>query len=205
MRAKEARTMDTFIHYGIAAAVQAVPDAGLPVGRCAGRRSGHPHRLRDRLGHRRPADDRGHARGTDQPRPAAHLAVFRAGVDHQHDRRPCVDPFRLQGPQHRHRHGLHHRPALHRRGRSHDRVRRCRRHGRRRLGGDGVAAGHRRLCRHARACRPATTIRRRRRGRSTAIATVSCWARAPACWCSRNSTMRGPAAPRSMPNWPASA
>ncbi len=30
--AKEARTMDTFIHYGIAAAVQAVADAGLPVG-----------------------------------------------------------------------------------------------------------------------------------------------------------------------------
>ena len=32
MSAKEARTMDTFIHYGIAAAVQAVQDAGLPTG-----------------------------------------------------------------------------------------------------------------------------------------------------------------------------
>ncbi len=32
MPAKEARTMDTFIHYGIAAAVQAVQDAGLPSG-----------------------------------------------------------------------------------------------------------------------------------------------------------------------------
>lgn len=32
MSAKEARSMDTFIHYGIAAAVQAVADAGLPVG-----------------------------------------------------------------------------------------------------------------------------------------------------------------------------
>lgn len=29
---KEARTMDTFIHYGIAAAVQAIADAGLPTG-----------------------------------------------------------------------------------------------------------------------------------------------------------------------------
>src|SRR5690606_40131807 len=29
---KEARTMDTFIHYGIAAAHQAVMDAGLPTG-----------------------------------------------------------------------------------------------------------------------------------------------------------------------------
>ena len=32
MSAKDARTMDTFIHYGIAAAEQAVLDAGLPVG-----------------------------------------------------------------------------------------------------------------------------------------------------------------------------
>jgi 3-oxoacyl-[acyl-carrier-protein] synthase II len=32
MSSKEARTMDTFIHYGIAAAVQAVQDAGLPTG-----------------------------------------------------------------------------------------------------------------------------------------------------------------------------
>ena len=29
---KDARAMDTFIHYGIAAAVQAVQDAGLPTG-----------------------------------------------------------------------------------------------------------------------------------------------------------------------------
>ena len=34
--AKEARTMDTFIHYGIAAAAQAVADAGLPVGEALG-------------------------------------------------------------------------------------------------------------------------------------------------------------------------
>jgi len=36
MSAKEARTMDTFIHYGIAAAQQAVEDAGLPVGEALG-------------------------------------------------------------------------------------------------------------------------------------------------------------------------
>ena len=36
LRAKEARTMDTFIHYGIAAAVQAVADAGLPTGDALG-------------------------------------------------------------------------------------------------------------------------------------------------------------------------
>jgi 3-oxoacyl-(acyl-carrier-protein) synthase len=32
MSAKEARTMDTFIHFGVAAASQAVADAGLPTG-----------------------------------------------------------------------------------------------------------------------------------------------------------------------------
>ena len=36
IRAKEARTMDTFIHYGIAAAVQAVADAGLRTGDALG-------------------------------------------------------------------------------------------------------------------------------------------------------------------------
>jgi 3-oxoacyl-[acyl-carrier-protein] synthase II len=36
MSAKEARTMDTFIHYGIAAADQAVRDAGLPTGDALG-------------------------------------------------------------------------------------------------------------------------------------------------------------------------
>ncbi|MEY5101065.1 MAG: beta-ketoacyl-ACP synthase [Pseudomonadota bacterium] len=36
MSAKEARTMDTFIHYGIAAAAQAVADAGLPTGEALG-------------------------------------------------------------------------------------------------------------------------------------------------------------------------
>jgi 3-oxoacyl-[acyl-carrier-protein] synthase II len=36
MSSKEARTMDTFIHYGIAASVQAVADAGLPTGDALG-------------------------------------------------------------------------------------------------------------------------------------------------------------------------
>ena len=36
MTSKEARAMDTFIHFGIAAAVQAVADAGLPTGEALG-------------------------------------------------------------------------------------------------------------------------------------------------------------------------
>ena len=35
--AKEARTMDTFIHFGVAAAAQAIADAGLPPRGCIGR------------------------------------------------------------------------------------------------------------------------------------------------------------------------
>jgi 3-oxoacyl-[acyl-carrier-protein] synthase II len=36
MTSKEARTMDTFIHYGVAAAIEAVKDAGLPTGEALG-------------------------------------------------------------------------------------------------------------------------------------------------------------------------
>ena len=36
LSSKEARTMDTFIHYGIAAAAQAVVDSGLPTGEALG-------------------------------------------------------------------------------------------------------------------------------------------------------------------------
>jgi 3-oxoacyl-[acyl-carrier-protein] synthase II len=36
MTGKEARTMDTFIHYGVAAAIEAVKDAGLPTGEALG-------------------------------------------------------------------------------------------------------------------------------------------------------------------------
>jgi 3-oxoacyl-[acyl-carrier-protein] synthase II len=39
--AKEARAMDTFIHYGIAAAHQAVADSGLPVGDALGEEASH--------------------------------------------------------------------------------------------------------------------------------------------------------------------
>ena len=44
MSAKEARTMDTFIHFGIAAAAQAVADAGLPTGEAL------DHELATRIG-----------------------------------------------------------------------------------------------------------------------------------------------------------
>ena len=96
--------------------------------------------------------------------------------------------LRLPGPEPGDRHGLHHRPALDRHGRPHDRVRRRRRDGRRRRRIHRVAAGHRRLRVGARAVHAQRRSRRPPRGRGTRIATASCWARAPACWCSRSTS-----------------
>ena len=53
--------------------------------------------------------------------------------------------------------------------------------------------------------RRATTIRQAPAGRSTKAATASSSPRAPACWCSKSSTMLVAEAPRSSPSWPAMA
>jgi 3-oxoacyl-[acyl-carrier-protein] synthase II len=69
--AKEARHMDTFIHYGIAAGIQAL--------RTAASKSPKPmrgaHRRACRFGHRRSADDRRHAR-PDCSTAAARVSPF---------------------------------------------------------------------------------------------------------------------------------
>ena len=87
--------MDTFIHYGMAAALQAWRECGLQVD--AAERRAHRHQLR--LGHRRPAADRGAAPRAPGEGAAAHLAVLHPGHHHQHDRRPAVDRDRRQGPE----------------------------------------------------------------------------------------------------------
>ena len=125
MSAKDARTMDTFIHYGIAAAQQAVQDAGLPMGEALSEdlatRIGCV--IGSGIGGLGPAADRGYARGADQPRPAPHHPFLRAGLHHQHGGGPCVHALWLQGAEPVGGDGLHDRPALHWRGRPHDRVR----------------------------------------------------------------------------------
>ncbi len=140
---KEARHMDTFIHYGMAAAIQAVQDAGMPTGDALDEAGA------ERIGCMVGSGIGGlplieqTARGVPASAArAAHLAVLRAGLDHQHDLGAHLHQIRLQGPQPGHRHGLHHRPALHRRGGPQDRVRRCRRDGGRRCRVHRVAAGH---------------------------------------------------------------
>ena len=186
--------MDTFIHYGMAASIQAVQDAGLPTGDALTEEQAERIGVHGRLGHRRPADDRETHGDYREARPAPHLAVLRAGLDHQHDLGPRVDPLRLPGPNlavvTACTTGLH---CIGEAGR-HDRVRRCRRDGRRRRRVHRVAAGHRRLCGGARA------VHAQRRSAKTAsrpwdrTATASCWARAPACWCSRSTSTRSAAA-----------
>ena len=108
--AKEARHMDSFIHFGMAASMQAVQDAGLPTGDDA-----LTEDAAERIGCMVGSGIGGlpmieQTRGEyDRTRPAPHLAVLRAGLDHQHDLGPCLDPVRLHRAEPGHRHRLHHR------------------------------------------------------------------------------------------------
>ena len=114
--AKEARHMDTFIHYGLAASIQAIRDAGLPTNDAA-RAKSEAERIGCLVGSGiggLPLIEETHAE-LDDARPAPDLAVLRAGLDHQHDLGPRVDHVRLPGPEPGDRHRLHDRPALHRR------------------------------------------------------------------------------------------
>ena len=84
---KEARHMDRFIHLGLAAACQAVVDSGLPTGEAL------DDELATRIGCNigsgiggLPMIEQTHAELVSS-RPAPHLAVLRAGLDHQHDLR----------------------------------------------------------------------------------------------------------------------
>ena len=115
---KEARRMDTFIHYGIAASMQAIAT------RAQGRelRSG-ADRLRDRLRDWRLAAHRRNARRTYAWRTAQDFAVLRSGQHHQHDRRAPLDHVRLAGSEPRDRYRMYHGEPLHWRGRAVDRAR----------------------------------------------------------------------------------
>ncbi len=142
---KEARRYDTFIHYGLVAAMESITDAGLDgytgdkerVGVCIGSGIGGLPMIEEThsaLPRRRTAQD---------------LAVLRSRIDHQHDRRTGVDPLRLQGPEPGHRQRVLDRQPQHRRGRAAHRIRRRRHHGGRRFRVHRVAARHRRILRVA--------------------------------------------------------
>ena len=103
---KDARRYDTFVHYGQVATMEAVTDAGLDgyggdlerIGVCIGSGIGGLPMIED--------THNAYLRG----RAAQDLAVLRAGLDHQHDLRPGVDPLRLQGPEPRARSAPARRP-----------------------------------------------------------------------------------------------
>ena len=87
--------MDTFIHFGLAASIQAVRDAGLPTGDALSEEAAE--RIGCLVGSGiggLPLIEDTHAE-LRRARPAPHLAVLRAGLDHQHDLGPCVDHVRL--------------------------------------------------------------------------------------------------------------
>ena len=98
-----------------------------------------------RLGHRRPAADRGDASRVHARWRAQDLAVLRSGVDRQHGRRAGIDPLWISRTQSRHGQRLFHRQSQHRRGGAAHQVRRRRRHGRRRRRSVHFAARCRRI------------------------------------------------------------
>jgi 3-oxoacyl-(acyl-carrier-protein) synthase len=116
---KEARKLDLFIQYGLAAGFQAVRNAGLEV----------TDANRERIGVAMGSGIGGLTNIEETSRTLhdsgrAHFAVLRAGLDHQHDFRFPVDPPGPAGAELRHRHRLHHRYPLHRHGRAQHRLRR---------------------------------------------------------------------------------
>ena len=137
---KEARRMDPFMHYGVAAGMQAVADSGIDFSKT------DPHRCGAVCGAgigglwTIEAEYGEYLEGEQQP--AQDLAVLRAGLDHQHDRRAPLDQVQPEGAESRRRHGVHDLHARHRPRHAHHPVRRCGRHRRRRRrdGDDACAA-----------------------------------------------------------------
>ena len=126
MDPKDQRKVDDFIIFGVAAATQALADAGW---KPESLRRPDLDRRSDRFGHRR---DRRHLRCLDhagREGPAAHFAVLHPRPPHQPRLGLRLDRARPQGAQPFGRDRLLHRRACHRRCGAAGCARRCRRHG----------------------------------------------------------------------------
>ena len=139
LSSKEARRSDDFVHFGIAAAVQAIEDSGLEIDPG----NAETNRHRDRFGYRGTVRHREGASRLRRWRPEKDLSVLRSRQHHQHDRGQPVDPIRHQGPELRNRHRVLHRNPQHRRCGSDDRTGRRGRHGGRRFRDGDFAHGAR--------------------------------------------------------------
>ena len=199
LSAKEARKLDLFIQYGLAASFQAVSDSGLEV----------TDANRERIGVSMGSGIGGLTNIENNCRSlfeqaAAHLAVLRARFDHQHGFRLPVDPPGSAGAQLRPHHRLHHRYPQHRHGCSQHRLWRGRRDGRRRFRNGCLRSRPGRFRRGSRAlhsqrradpCQPSVGPGSRR------LRPVRRFRRPGA----RRTGARPPAARGSMPSWLASA
>ena len=148
MTSREAKTIDLFIQYGVAAGLLAVADSGLEikgefaervgcfVGAGLGGVTHHRGHLQDAVG--------------EGPAPR-HLAVLRPDDHRQPGARADLDPDRRQGAEHVAGVGVLDRRARDRRRGARHRARRRRRDDLRRHRGDRVAAGRGRVQQHARA------------------------------------------------------
>ena len=202
LSAKEARRYDTFIHYGLVATMEAIADAGLDDyrGRQGARRRVH------RLGHRRPADDRGHA---SKPTSGGGCARSRRSSSRARSSTWSPDSCRSTTATRARTSAIV--SACSTANHSIGEAARIIEYGDADVmiagGAEATvsAARHRRLLRRARAVARATTIRRRPAGRGTSTATASCWARAPASSCSRSTSTRRRAARGSTASSPATA
>ena len=197
MAPKDQRKVDAFILFGVAAAEQALRDAGwTPEDEEDRQRTGRDHRFGDR----RAGDDRGDRDHPEGEGAAAGVAVLHPGQPDQPRVGAGVDPLRLQGAEPLGGHRLLDRRARDRRRVAADPARRRRCDGGRRRRGGDLRARDRRVQRLQGAVdRRSTTSRSGRAGPTTRTATGSSWARARAWWCSRSTSTRRRAARRSMP------
>ncbi len=128
MDVKDQRKVDPFIIYAMAAAKQAIDEAGR---RTQDQGRGRTHRRPDRLGHRRASAASTKPRSSCTRRAAADQPVLHSGPPDQSRLRLRLDPLRPQGPEPFGRDRLLDRRACHRRSLAADR------HGRRRRDGGG--------------------------------------------------------------------
>jgi 3-oxoacyl-[acyl-carrier-protein] synthase II len=177
LSAKEARRMDTFIHFGMAAGIQALRDAGLDGPQADAERIGV--NIGSGIGGLPMIEDTHNDFLAGGPRKIS--PFFIPGTISNMISGNLSIMFGLKGPNIAVVTACTTGLARHRPVGAHDRVRRCRRDGLRRRRIHHFTAGDRRLC-LAQACPPATTIRPPPPVPGTRTATASSWAKAPASW-----------------------
>ena len=124
LSAKELRKMDPFMHYGYAAAADAIKDSGIEVTPENAQRIGVA--MGAGIGGLDTIEEN-YDKYAETKQPEDDLAVLRARQHHQHDLRPRLDQFQAHRSEHRDGHRVHDVDARDRPRDAPDPVRRCRR------------------------------------------------------------------------------